>query len=274
MKKVFAAFLVIGILLFSSFAFAEEYEEGMAKWQGVNRVDAFGGAKGVFTPKGTAGSVNAHVIVYPWLWQTENGINLLGVGFKMNYWDSPGGYGQRPLGETALRIYREWGSARFSFLGGIQKERYGKSEPPYTLFGLGIYFSLNHNEEFPKTEFWGQVLKANGGKMNGIIDVGGRQYLVKDGIIKPYIEANLSIGTPDNYASLGIAIGITDRREIFYLSAGPQLNLKSGGAFLFVNAGVSTSNAVDAAIRANEASGVVAVVPVDQKQQENDTPKE
>lgn len=275
MKVYIVTVLAIGMLFASlSSALADGNEEAnMAKWSGVHRVEGFAGVKAVFTPKGTSTSVGVHVTVYPWKWATEDGVNLAGIGYKGNYWDSPSGYGRRHLGELALRGYRPWGSYRFSLLGGIQDEKYGSSEPRHTLYGVGGYASLNHNGLFPKTEIWAQVLKANGsrgGKTDAIIDVGGRQYLVKDATIKPYIEANLSVGVPDRYASLGVVAGITDRREIFYLAAGAQCDLQHGGCFPGANAGISTSNAVDAAIRSSEASKVTAVPPAPVVKQETE----
>jgi hypothetical protein len=271
MKKILAVFLAMGILLICSFARADD-EEGMAKWRGVQRIERWIGVKEVFDSKGNKFSANGQVIFYPWLWETENGVNLLGLGAKANYWDSSSGHGLRLLGEGAYETYRSWGKLRLSLLAGFQDEEYGKSKPHHDLYGVGAYTSLGYNGEFPKTELWAQYLWANGskgGKLTGIIDIGGRQFFVKDGWIKPYFEANLSIGTPDNYLSLGIGIGITDRREIFYLSVGPQFDLRNGGSPLFVNVGVSTSNAVDVAIRANAAKKVIAVG--DQNKQ---TPKE
>lgn len=257
MKKLLSVFLAMGILFVCSLASAGD-EEKMTKWQGVSRVEGWLGAKVVFDSN-TKFSANGQVIFYPWLWESENGVNLLGLGAKANYWDSSSGHGLRLLGEVAYENYRPWGKLRLSLLAGFQDEQYGKSNPRHTLYGVGAYTSLNHDGEFPKTELWGQFLKADAnrdGKLNGIIDVGGRQYFVKNAFLKPYFEANLSIGTPDNYASLGIGIGVTDRREIFYLSVGPQIDLKNGGSPLFINAGISTSNAVDATIRVHEASKV------------------
>ena len=267
MKKitVVIVFLVTGILSVCSFAGADD-RENMAKWAGIQRVEGWIGAKEVFDSNGNRFSANAQIIFYPIVWESEDGVNLLGLGAKGNYWSSDDGHGFRALGQVDLEVYRRWGKLRAAILAGIQDEEYGKSKPHHDLFGAGIYSSLNHGGKFPKTEFWGQYLWANasnGGKLTGILDVGGRQFLVKDGAIKPYIQADLSIGTPDNFANLGLAIGITDRNEIFYVSVGPEINLKKGISghpwTLFINAGLSTSNAVDTAIRKSAAKDVKPV---------------
>lgn len=259
MKKLIVL-VVVGFFLCVSFAFADGDKEKMNKWAGVSRVDSFIGAKEVFDSSGNRFSAYGNIIIYPWLWTSENGANLLGFGLKGNYWNSSSGDGQRPLGQIAIRGYREWGDFRFSLLGGVQNEKYGTSEPRYNLYGVGGFLSLNHRDSkgknyFPKTEIWFQALKADGqnskSTTDGIIDIGGRQYLHEGWFIKPYLEANLSIGTWDKYMSLGVAIGVTDKNEILFLSVGPQFDLKHGGALTFVNAGLDTSNLALAIIKYN-----------------------
>lgn len=258
MRKLMSV-LVVGFFFCVTSALFAGDEEKMNSWNGVNRVDSFIGAKVVFNPDGNTTSAYGNIIIYPWAWPTEDGVNLLGVGYKVNYWDSPSGYGQRHLGQIALRGYREWGDFRFSLLGGIQEESYGNSKPRYNLYGIGGFLSLNHNDSagksyFPKTEIWFQALKADGqnskSTTDGMIDVGGRQYFY-EGFVKPFIEANLSLGTWDKYASLGVGIGVTDRREILFLSVGPYFDLRHGGTFGFVNAGLDTSNLISAIIKHN-----------------------
>jgi hypothetical protein len=261
-KKIFLTILTMMIFLVSiSLAFAGGNErEKMEKWAGVSRIDSFIGAKIVFDPKGNNTSYHGDIIVYPWMWANEEGANLLGVGYKGNYWESSSGHGQRHLGQLAYRSYRPWGNFRFSILGGVQNEKYGTSEPRYNLYGIGGFLSLNHRDSdgknsFPKTELWAQALKAEGQNSkstnDSIIDIGGRQYLHEGWFIKPYLEANLSIGTWDKYMSLGVGIGVTDKNEILFLSVGPQFDLKHGGVLTFVNAGLDTSNLVSTIIKNN-----------------------
>ena len=255
MKKLIM-FVVVFFLCVAS-AFAGD-EEKMNSWRGVNRVDSFIGVKEIFSPSGNRFSAYGNIIIYPWT--SADGENLFGAGYKGNYWESSAGHGERHLGQIATRGYREWGDFRVSILGGVQNESYGKNNSRYNLYGIGGFLSLNHKDSdgknyFPKTEFWGQILKADGqnskSDTTGIIDVGGRQYLLHESFIKPFVEANLSLGTPDKYASLGVGIGITDRREILFLSAGPYWDLRHGGTFSFVNAGLDTSNLVSAIIKHN-----------------------
>jgi len=258
MKKrwITITIILISIMVVSS-AFADEIDKKMSKWAGVSRVDSFIGAKVVFDPDGNKNSAHGNLILYPWAWGDEESFNLLGVGYKGNYWESPSGHGQRHLGQFALRGYRDWGNYRLALLGGVQNEDYGESHPRYNLYGIGGYLSLNHKDldgekAFPKTELWAQALKADGrnsqSTTDGIIDVGGRQYLY-EGDFKPFLGADLSLGTPDKYASLGIGLGATDRNEILFLSVGPQLDLKKEGVFSFANAGLDTSNLISWIIR-------------------------
>lgn len=256
MRKSISVLVVVGFFFCALSALADGDKEKMSSWNGVNRVDSFIGAKVVFDPSGHRTSYHGNIIIYPWIWQVENGVNLLGVGYKGNYWESSSGDGQRHLGQIPLRGYREWGNFRFSLLGGVQDESYGAR---YNLYGIGGFLSLNHKDStgkssFPKTEFWAQVLKADGqnnkSTTDGIIDIGGRQYIYES-FVKPFLEANLSIGTPDKYASLGAGIGITDKREILFLSVGPYFDLRHGGAPTFINVGVDTSNLVSAIIKHN-----------------------
>ncbi len=263
---------VIVILLFiASSAFADggnSDKDKLAKWSGVSKVDSFVGAKWKDTKNST--SAHGNIIVYPFAWVNENGANLLGVGYKGNYWDSDTGYGQRHLGQIAFRGYHSWGDYRLSALAGTQKESYGKTQPRYNLYGVGGYLALRHEDDwgrnsFPKTELWGQALWADGrnskSKTDGIFDIGGRQYLHEGWWIKPYLQADLSIGTPGQYASLSLAVGLTDKYEILYLSVGPEFDLKHGGNFSFVNAGLDTSNLVSTVIRYNAAKQVEKVNP-------------
>jgi hypothetical protein len=184
----------------------------------------------------------------------------VGLGAKGNYWENSSGYGQRILGQIAFRGYRNWGDYRLALLGGTQDEVYGNSRPRYNLYGIGGFLSLNHRDSegknsIPKTEFWVQALKADGqnskSTTDSIIDVGGRQYLHEGWFIKPFFEANLSMGTWDKYMSLGVGIGVTDKNEVLFLSVGPQFDLKHGGALTFINAGLDTSNLVSWIIREN-----------------------
>lgn len=258
MKRL-VVYLVVGFFLCVTSAFADgKDKEKLEKWAGITRVDSFIGVKVIDKP-GKNYSAHGNIIVYPWMWQGEDGPNLLGVGYKGNYWESPSGHGERHLGQFAFRGYRDWGNYRLALLGGVQNEDYGKSHPRYNLFGVGGYLSLNHkdlegNKVFPKTEFWAQALYADGrnkkSTTDGIIDIGGRQYLY-EGNFKPFLEANLSLGTPDKYASLSVGLGITDKNEIFFVQVGPQFDLNNGEEFTFINVGVDTSNLVSWLIKEN-----------------------
>lgn len=256
MKRLMCLLVVVGFFLCSTSALGDGDKEKMEKWTGIH-VDSFIGAKIVDTPGENSHSAYGNIIIYPWAWTTEDGLNLAGIGYKANFWESPSGHGERHLGQLAFRGYRDWGNYRLALLGGIQKEDYGRSHPRYNLFGIGGYLSLNHkdldgNKVFPKTEIWAQALYADGrnkkSTIDGIIDIGGRQYLY-EGDFKPFFEANLSIGTPDKYASLAVGLGITDKNEIFFIQVGPQFDLKNGEVFSFVNAGLDTSNLVSWLIR-------------------------
>lgn len=265
--KVAFAFFITALFIVVSSASADGNDK-MSKWAGVSRVDSFVNLKVQDSKNST--SIGGNIIVYPWIWANENGANLLGVGYKANYWGSDSGYGQRHLGQVAFRGYHSWGDYRLSALAGVQNESYGKSKPRYNLYGVGAYTSLHHRDaegkrNFPKTEFWGQALWADGrnpkATTDSIIDIGGRQYLYEGWRLKPFIEANLSVGTSKKYANLGVGVGLTDKNEILYLSVGPNFDLQHGGNVTFVNAGLDTSNLVSTVIRYNAAKQVEKVNP-------------
>lgn len=242
-----------------------------ARWFGRSKIDSMVGMKQNFG-SGSTTSYRADITVYPYRWEAGDGLAGIGLGYKFNGWKGvEQSIGERHLGKLSF----DWENRKYRFtlsaLGGAMSERGRNWKNSYDLLGGGAYFR-SHNEGpwFPKTELWGQMLNASGGNgLSELIDVGGRQFIYDAGAVKPYLEANLSLGLPKKHKNLGVQFGITDKKEIVYLSGGIGFNLLSGGAQGFADIGIDTSNLANALIKASEEDEVkeFAPMPADQETQ-------
>lgn len=278
MKKFFAVVMSIGILLSASAVLADEEETLMQQWRGP-KVDAMVGAKQVFRPNGTL-SYRGSIVIYPLRLQDGNDIYSLGVGYKFNGWKGANqSIGERHLAKLALDWENENQRLTLSALAGKQSERGRNWKNQKDLVGGGFYYRWQDNEKlwFFKAETWGQFLAASGGGENlAFIDIGGRLFIYNGKVLKPYVEANFSLGTKGKFASLSLGIGVTDKNEIFYAQVGPYFDLRKGGVFGFADIGIDLNNLAMAMYRASAEDEVTETPPaqIPVKQQENDTPEE
>lgn len=239
------------------------------RWFGRSKIDSMVGAKQNFG-SGSTTSYRADITVYPYRWEAGDGLAGVGPGYKFNGWKGiEQSKGERHLGKFSF----DWENREYRFtlsaLGGAMSERGRNWKNSYDLLGGGVYFrSKNKGPWFPKTEFWGQVLHASGGSgLSELIDVGGRQFIYDAGAVKPYLEANLSLGLPKKYKTLGVQLGITDKKEILYVSGGVGLNLLQSGSWGFAEVGIDTSNLTNAIIKASEEDEVSEFAPIPEQQQ-------
>ena len=241
-----------------------------ARWFGRSKIDSMVGMKQNFG-SGSTTSYRADITVYPYRWEAGDGLAGIGLGYKFNGWKGvEQSIGERHLGKLSF----DWENKKYRFtlsaLGGAMSERGRNWKNSYDLLGGGAYFrSNNEGPWFPKTELWGQMLHASGGSgLSELVDVGGRQFIYDAGAVKPYLEANLSLGLPKKHQNLGVQFGITDKKEILYLSGGIGFNLLSGGAQGFADVGIDTSNLANALIKASEEDEVSEFAPMTQKENE------
>lgn len=247
-----------------------------ARWFGRSKIDSMIGAKQNFG-SGSTTSYRADITIYPYRWEAGDGLAGVGPGYKFNGWKGvEQSKGERHLGKFSF----DWENREYRFtlsaLGGAMSERGRNWKNSYDLLGGGVYFrSKNKGPWFPKTEFWGQVLHASGGSgLSEIIDIGGRQFIYDTGTVKPYLEANLSLGLPKKYKTLGVQLGITDKKEILYVSGGVGFNLLQSGSWGFAEVGIDTSNLTNAIIKASEEDEVSEFAPMPPEQQQAQKEKE
>lgn len=267
MKKTVAVAVAVAMTMISfvSSVFAGDSEDKLMTGFRGPKVDSSAHVKQVFGP-GSNGKVSygAGITVYPLRYQGENGIFSVGPGYKLN---GQKGYDQRVSERHLARLAIEWENENHrlnvSALAGRQSDRGRNWKNQYDLVGGSFYYRWQDNKKvwFFKAEVWGQFLDVTGGETNAFIDIGGRIFIYNGKVLKPFVEANFSIGTPGKFASASIGIGVTDKNEIFYVQIGPYFNLRKGGAFGFADAGIDLNNLVLAIGKANAADEVTETPP-------------